>query len=164
MFQVVSSNKRCYKYKTRAKENLHLSLDIWGKIMTKDEEKTEVLNVFFPSVFNSKTSCSVGTQTPEPEDKDREMVSDVLHYLGRHKSMQPDGIQKRIVQELAEGLPEPLSIIYQQCQITQEVPGDWKLGNGTPIYKMGWKEDRGTARKEDPCLTKSFLCPPSLLL
>lgn len=90
--------------------------------MTKEEEKTEVLNVFFASVFNSKTSCSVGTQTPELKDKNGEMVSDVLHYLGRHNSMQSDGIQKRIVQELAEVLPETLSIIHQQSQITQGVP------------------------------------------
>lgn len=84
----VKSNKRCfYKYKMRSKENLHLSLDVWGNIMTKDEGKTEVFNVFFTSVFNSKTSCSVATQTPELKDRDGEMVSDVLHYLGRHKPM-----------------------------------------------------------------------------
>lgn len=91
----------------------------------------------------------MGTQTPELKDRDGEMASDVLHYLGKHKSMWSDGIQKRIMQELAEVLPEPLSIIYQQSQITQEVPGDWKLTNGTSIYKKNWKEDKGTARKEE---------------
>ena len=59
--------------------------------MTKDEEKAEVLNASFASAFDSKTSCSLGTQPPELEDRDREqnedpiiqgeMVSDLLHHL-----------------------------------------------------------------------------------
>ena len=50
------NKKRFYKYinnKKRAKENLHLLLDAGGNIATKDENKAEVLNAFFVSVFNS---------------------------------------------------------------------------------------------------------------
>ena len=59
--------------------------------MTKGEENAEVLNAFFASVFNSKTSCSRGTQPPELEDRYGEqneapiiqgkMVSELLHHL-----------------------------------------------------------------------------------
>ncbi|KAK4826056.1 hypothetical protein QYF61_004171 [Mycteria americana] len=94
----IKDNKKCfYKYisnKRKAKENLHPLLDAGGKIETKDEEKAEVLNAFFASVCNSKTSCSPGTQPPELEDRDGEhdeapiiqgeMVSDLLHHLDTH--------------------------------------------------------------------------------
>ncbi|KAJ7425957.1 RNA-directed DNA polymerase from mobile element jockey-like protein [Willisornis vidua] len=43
--------------------------------------------------------------------------------------------------ELAEVLPEPLSIIHQQCWLPGEVPVDWKLANKMPICKKGWKKD-----------------------
>lgn len=33
-------------------------------IVAKDEEEVKVLNAIFDSAFNSKTSCSQGTQTP----------------------------------------------------------------------------------------------------
>jgi len=70
----IKDNKRCfYKYisnKRRAKENLHPLLDTGGNFMTKDEEKAEVLNTFFVSVFNGKGSCSPDTEPPEQEDRD----------------------------------------------------------------------------------------------
>ncbi|KAK4824299.1 LOW QUALITY PROTEIN: hypothetical protein QYF61_013044 [Mycteria americana] len=152
----VKDNKKCfYKYisnKRRAKENLHPLRDAGGNIVTKDEEKAEVLNAFFASVFNSKTSCSLGTQPPELEDRDREqneapivqgeMVSDLLHHLDTHKSMGPDEIHPRVLRELVEVLTKPLSILYQQSWLTREVPVDWR----STIYKKDQKEDLGNYR------------------
>ncbi|KAK4821235.1 hypothetical protein QYF61_016534 [Mycteria americana] len=156
---VKDNEKYFYKYlsnKRRAKENLHPLLDAGGKIVTKDEEKAEVLHAFFASVFNSQTSCSPGTQPPELEDKDGdqneapiiqgEMVSDLLHHLDTHKSMEADGIHPRVLRELAEVLTKALSILYQQSWLTGEVPVDWRLANVMPIYKKGQKEDPGNYR------------------
>jgi len=39
--------------KRRAKENLHPLLGLGGNLVAKDEEKAEVLNALFDSVFNS---------------------------------------------------------------------------------------------------------------
>ncbi|KAK4823485.1 LOW QUALITY PROTEIN: hypothetical protein QYF61_002549 [Mycteria americana] len=156
----VEDNKNhFFKYissKRRAKENLQALVDGGGNTVTKDEEKAEVLNAFFASVFNSRAHCSLGTQPLELEDRDRdqngapiiqgEMVSDLLHHLDTHKSMGPDEIHLRVLRELAEVLTKPLTIIYQQSWLTGEVPADWRLANVTPIYKKGQKEDPGNYR------------------
>ncbi|KAK4822152.1 hypothetical protein QYF61_010413 [Mycteria americana] len=107
-------------------------------------------------VFNSKISCSPGTQPPELEDRDGEqneapiiqgeMVNDLLHYLDTHRSMGPDRIHPRVPRELAEALTKPLSILHQQSWLTGEVPVDWRLANVMPIYKKGRKEYPGNYR------------------
>ncbi|PKU46175.1 rna-directed dna polymerase from mobile element jockey-like [Limosa lapponica baueri] len=149
------NKKSFYKYvnKKRVKENLHPLLDAGGNIATKDEEKAEILNAFFTSVFNSRTSYPQGVQTPGLEDKDgeqnnppiiqEEVVNDLLMHLDTHKSMRLDEIHPRVLRELAGELTKPLSIIYQQSWSTGEVPDDWRVANVTPIYKKDWKEDPG---------------------
>ncbi|KFV90887.1 hypothetical protein N327_12948, partial [Fulmarus glacialis] len=75
-----------------------------------------------------------------------EMVSNLLHRLDIRKCMGPDGMHPRVLKELSEVITKHLSILYQLCWLTGEVPVDWRLVNVTPIYKKGQKEDFGNYR------------------
>ncbi|KAK4829746.1 LOW QUALITY PROTEIN: hypothetical protein QYF61_006455 [Mycteria americana] len=141
--------KSCGEKIRKPKAQLELNLaTVGGNIATKDEEKAEVPNALFASVFTSQTSYPQGIQPPELEDRDREQnkppiiqeeaVNDLLCHLDTHKSMGMDGIHPRVLRELAEKLAKPLSI-----SSPGEVPDDWRLANVTPIYKKGRKEDLG---------------------
>lgn len=49
-----------------------------------------------------------------------DMVSiSLLQHLGTHKSMGLEGIHSKALKELAEVFTKPLSVIYQQSQITR---------------------------------------------
>ncbi|KAJ7409653.1 RNA-directed DNA polymerase from mobile element jockey-like protein [Willisornis vidua] len=153
------NKKHFYKYinnKRRGKESLHSLLDSRGNIVNWEEEKVEVLNTYFASVFTNKTGGPQDNGPLELIDNDRKLnkplkfqedtVSDILKHLDPQKSMGPDGIHSRVMRELVEEFAKPLSIIYQQSWPSGEVPGDWKWANVTPIHKNGCKEDPGNYR------------------
>ena len=115
--------------------------------MTKDQDKAEVLNATFASVFNSKTCYSLGTPSPALVDRDgeqnrpcmihNEMVLDLLQKLDAHKSMGPDGLHPRVLRELADVVAKLLFIILWQSWLTRDVPVHWRLANVMPIFKKG---------------------------
>ena len=124
--------------------------------MTMDQDKAEMLNAVFASVFNSKTGCSLDTQPPALVDTDGErnmpcmihdeMVLDLLRKLDAHKSVGPDGLHPGALRELVDVVAKPLSIILRQSWLTGDVPVDWRLADVMPVFQKVWKDDPGSYR------------------
>lgn len=47
-------------------------MDVAGNVFIEDEERAEVLNAFFTSVFNSQASHPLGAQTSDQKARDGE--------------------------------------------------------------------------------------------
>ena len=58
----------------------------------------------------------------------------------------PDGINLRILKELAKEVSLPLAIIFNKLLQTGVVPEDWKCANVVPIFKKGSKVDPANYR------------------
>ncbi|KAK4832243.1 hypothetical protein QYF61_021168 [Mycteria americana] len=105
------------------------------------------------SVMFSQPFVKLSTRSSESEEHDcgksdfpfvdSEIVRDHLRQLNVPKSMGPDGLHPRVLDELADVMAGPLSIIYQGSWESREVPPDWKLANVISIYKKGVMEDPG---------------------
>jgi len=67
-----------------------------------------------------------------------ETVRDLLHHMYCHKSMEPNGIQRRVLRKQVEVIAKSPSTIYQCSWSTEEVPEDWRLASVIPIYRKGW--------------------------
>jgi len=156
---VVRAKKPCfYKYinnKKRAKENLHPLLHGGGggrEIAVKDEEKTEVLNSAFASVFKSLAGYFQGSQPPELEDRDREQNKPPI--IQEEEVMPPACLHvngagwdhPKNAEGTGGGAGQATLHHVSAVLANREVPDDWRITIVTLIYKKDRKEDPGNYR------------------
>ncbi|KAL8565635.1 hypothetical protein ACOMHN_063466 [Nucella lapillus] len=116
-----------------------------------NQEKAEVLNSFFASVFteekdnisNFPQRTSEKLLTLEISTKDME---DKLKTLNPTKSEGPDGLHPRILKELAHELSYPLKILFDKSIKDNKIPTAWKQAEIRPIFKKGDKSNPGNYR------------------
>ncbi|NXB47098.1 RTJK polymerase, partial [Leucopsar rothschildi] len=142
IFKYINGSRQC-------KNNIGPLQDEDGHLTHKDRDKAEEFNPFFSSNF-SKDDGPKGSQCPELEDHnckndqlpvDYETVQELLLQLYPYKSMGPDRIHPRTLQELADVITKPLLLIFESSCDCGEVLAGWKLANIIPVFKKGKKED-----------------------
>uniref|UniRef100_A0A8C5PX62 Reverse transcriptase domain-containing protein n=1 Tax=Leptobrachium leishanense TaxID=445787 RepID=A0A8C5PX62_9ANUR len=147
--------KRFFRYinsKKPKSENVGSLKSESGLLLTEDQDKAEILNDYFSSVFIKEKPI---TGDMKFINKNLLIQSDwltqdkVLHKLNNvnvNKAPGPDGIHPRVVRELCVEICKPLFLIFQDYFLSGIVPEDWRKADVVPIFKKGLKFVPGNYR------------------
>ena len=134
------------------RENVHPLINKKGELASSDMEKAEVLNRFFAFVFMFSQAFQA-SRVPEllSEGWGNKIPPSVrakseTTRLNVRRFMGPYDTHPRILKELAVVVAKLLSITSEKLWLLGEVPGVWKNGNITPIFKKVRKKDLGNYR------------------
>ena len=136
-----------------------------GDLVSSDENKANILNDFFASVFTRENTRDIpdfdkrynGMPVTEINVTKDKVLKD-LKSLNVSKSMGPDGCHPRILKETAEIIHEPLYEIFKKSFEEGEIPKIWKDANVSSIYKN--KGSKSSATNYRPV---SLTCVPCRL-
>ncbi len=128
-----------------------------------DNEKAEMLNSFFTSVFVHEDKANI----PKPDTIfngqklcsiiiTEEMVKKKLDSLNSAKSPGVDKHHPRILKELREQLVTPLTMLFRNSMEEGFLPPVWRRANITPIYKS--KGSKTSPNNYRPVSLTSILC------
>ena len=144
---------RYCKSKLKSKSRLGDIQTKEGSLTSDDNEKAELLNDYFTSVFTKENLDNIPTLAPKIDNPPHvivhftpEIVEKKLNRLKTTKSAGPDGFHPRILSELTQSVKLPLSIIFQKSYEESCLPIAWKEAHITPIHKKGKKVVTGNYR------------------
>ena len=134
--------------KLKAKSKLGDLLNNNGELTCDDNEKANILNSTFTSVFSRENIKYIPTldiifngASLQDMSISQQMVENKLSKLKTNESSGPDGFHSRVLKETSSSIGLPLSILYDMSLTEDHVPHAWKEGNINPIY------NKKTARK-----------------
>lgn len=117
-----------------------------GVVIDKDEEIVEKLNNYFSSVFVQEGNFNFSNFLPTCEMNGSVNITpaevrNIIKKFNVNKACGPDGIHSKFLNETADLISVPLSLIFSKSLEYCEIPEDWKLANVVPIFKKGSKKD-----------------------
>ena len=132
-------------------------------VFTKnDEEKADVFLNYFSSVFTLELDSELPyfdeknyKKTLEDIDLTEDMVLNKLKKLKINKSPGPDAIHPKVIQEIAESINTPITLIFRASLKLRELPDQWKHASVYAIFKKGTKTKPKNYR---PVSLTSIIC------
>ena len=162
--EVKDNAKSFWNYvKSRSKTNAGIPELVTedGTFAKTDQDKAEVLNAFFGSVFTVEDLTALPTMT-KISDKDitdiefsAQEIDELLCKLDINKSPGPDGIHSRVLREAHEQVSLPLKIIFNKLMQEGCVPNSWRQAIVVPLFKKGRKSNPANYR---PVSLTSVVC------
>ena len=142
------------RQKTKAKSGVSDLKDSQGVLIQDNEEKANLLNDFFASVFIKEPpgQLPIFDVRYQGQSVTKFIVStdDVykrLMSLKVSKSMGPDNCHPRLMKETADSIKEPLQMIFNKTFKEGTLPEVWKDAHVTALYKnKGEKSDTNNYR------------------
>ena len=141
-----SSEEGYVRSKMKTKSNIGQFELPDGSYTNDNQEKAEILNSYFASVFAVEGPEAL----PEFEDRifaeplididiNETNIAKAIDKLKASKSQGPDQIHPKLIKECKDPLIKPLQIIFKKSMENSQLPSIWKQGNVTAIFKSGSK-------------------------
>ena len=162
--EVKNNPKALYQYvssRVKPRETIPELKTPDGTYTDGDQQKAELLNNFFGSVFTQETDdempqCNYNVQSEiNHTEVSTETITKLLQSLKPNKSPGPDSIHPKILKELAEELAVPFKILFDLTMNKGKIPSGWKQAEVRPIFKKGAKTSPDNYR---PVSLTSVVC------
>ena len=158
--------KTFWKYingKTKNKGKLSVLNDSNNQEISDDFEKAEILNNHFASVFTKEDLINIPEFKPDIDDLiiidnldlDDTDIKKHLLKIDPSKSSGPDGINGRILKELASEVAPILKILFNKSIQEGQLPYQWKEAHVIALFKKGSKRSANNYR---PVSLTSICC------
>ncbi|KAA0201322.1 hypothetical protein HAZT_HAZT010647 [Hyalella azteca] len=150
------------KIQTKSRSGVADLIQEDGRKTENDQEKANLLNDFFQSVFTQE----VGDTIPEPAEAlfEKELLNFEVtldkvrkQFAGLHvgKASGPDGIPSIVLATAADELAEPVPYLFRLSIEKGQIPAVWKKAAVTPVFKTA-NNYRPTTRNGIDNLQRDF--------
>ena len=144
--KIKTDNKLFWSYvrsKTKTKSSLGELEMPSGDLTSDSQEKANILNKFFVSVFENEGNENLPDFQDRPfieplhlEIKERNLEK-AIDKVKETKSKGPDNIHPMLIKKCKKSLLTPLRIIFTKSLEEEKIPDIWKVGHISAIHKSG---------------------------